>query len=351
MMFASGCLRTMRIAARVPSAQPATRLFSTSSKTCATSPRRAAPVAVLCDDERPVALRVEASGRWRRWRRTATLPETVPFASSTVVAAIALRTSAMFTSIPASAAGSTCTRTAGCWPPPTNTCPTPRTWEIFCARMVLAASKTCDSGSVSLVEGDDEDRRVGRVHLAVRRLERQVRRELAAGGGDRRLHVARGGVDVAIQVELQRDRRAAERARRRHLGEPRDAPEAPLERRRHGRGHRLRARARQRRAHLDGREVDPRQRRDRQRVYARMPASSSAAARSEVATGRRMKGAEMFTGRLRARPPRARRSATGVLDGLTRAASHAPEAVHVQVDDGRRVERQHLRDEEPADDA
>ena len=38
---------------------------------------------------------------------------------------------------------------------------------------------------------------------------RQVGRQLAAGGIDRRLHIARRGVDVAVQIELQRDARRA----------------------------------------------------------------------------------------------------------------------------------------------
>ena len=49
--------------------------------------------------------------------------------------------------MPASASASTWTRTAGCWPPPTNTCPTPSICEIFCASTLLAASKTWASGS------------------------------------------------------------------------------------------------------------------------------------------------------------------------------------------------------------
>ena len=61
---------------------------------------------------------------------------------------MALRTSSSERPTPASAAGSTETRTAGCCPPPTCTCPTPETWEIFCARMVLATSKICPSGTV-----------------------------------------------------------------------------------------------------------------------------------------------------------------------------------------------------------
>jgi hypothetical protein len=49
--------------------------------------------------------------------------------------------------MPASAAGSTCTRTAGCTPPPTPTWPTPGTCASFCASTVLAASNTLGSGS------------------------------------------------------------------------------------------------------------------------------------------------------------------------------------------------------------
>jgi hypothetical protein len=41
--------------------------------------------------------------------------------------------------------GSTCTRTAGCCPPPTKTWPTPGTCEIFCASTLFAVSKTCAS--------------------------------------------------------------------------------------------------------------------------------------------------------------------------------------------------------------
>ena len=51
---------------------------------------------------------------------------------------------------------------------------------------------------------------------------------------------------------------------RRHLGDAGDRAEAALERRRHARRHRLGARARQLRAHRDGRIVDLRQRRHRQ---------------------------------------------------------------------------------------
>jgi hypothetical protein len=51
--------------------------------------------------------------------------------------------------------------------------------------------------------GDDsamiEDRRVGRIHLAERRRDRHVGGRLRSAPSDRRLHVLRGGVDVAVE--------------------------------------------------------------------------------------------------------------------------------------------------------
>ncbi len=66
----------------------------------------------------------------------------------TLLAAIAARTSSRVRPDPASAAGSTWTRTAGFCAPLMVTRPTPNTWEIFCARMLSAASFTWSSGSV-----------------------------------------------------------------------------------------------------------------------------------------------------------------------------------------------------------
>ena len=56
---------------------------------------------------------------------------------------------------------------------------------------------------------EDQDRRIGGIDLAVGGRGGQVFRQLAAGGVDGRLHVLRGGVDVAVEVELQRDLRRA----------------------------------------------------------------------------------------------------------------------------------------------
>ena len=101
----------------------------------------------------------------------------------------------------------------------------------------------------------DQDRRFGRIGLAVAGILRQVRRQLAARGVDRGLHVAGGGIDVAIEVELQGDGGRAQRAGRSHLVHAGDAAKLPLQRRGHGRGHGLRAGAGQPRADADDREV------------------------------------------------------------------------------------------------
>ena len=109
-----------------------------------------------------------------------------------------------------------------------------------------------------------QDRRVRRVDLAVGRRRGQVFRQLAAGGVDRGLHVVGGAVDVAVEIELDGDRGGAEIARRGHLRDAGNLRELPLQRLRHRGGHGLRAAAGQGGGDLDGREVDLRQRRDRQ---------------------------------------------------------------------------------------
>ena len=277
--------------ARLPSAQPATRLFSHVVEDAARR-GRAAHVArrVLRDDERLVALRRRSSWSLAPMAADCAVPDDAcPSASSRRRRArsrCARRPSS--TPMPARAAGSYWTRTAGCWPPPTVTCPTPVDLRDLLREHGVRGVEDLRERQRVARQREDEDRRVGGVDLAVRRLERQVRRQLAARRGDGRLDVARGGVDVPVEIELQRDRRRPERARRGHLGQPGDASEAALERRRDRGGHRLRARARELRAHLDGREVDARQRRDRQAACT--PGSRRAAAPRRAARSRRAAG-------------------------------------------------------------
>ena len=79
-------------------------------------------------------------------------------------------------------------------------------WLICWASLVSALSSTwCQRQGVG-GHRQDHDRRVGRVDLAVGRRRRQVARQLPSGGVDRGLDVVGGGVDVAVEIELQRDR-------------------------------------------------------------------------------------------------------------------------------------------------
>ena len=70
---------------------------------------------------------------------------------------------------------------------------------------------------------------------------------------DGRLHVSRRTIDIPAQIEYQNNKRVAELAIRSHLGDAGDAAEHALERSSHGRGHRLRAGAREIRGDHDHR--------------------------------------------------------------------------------------------------
>ena len=124
--------------------------------------------------------------------------------------------------------------------------------------------------------GDDHDRRVGRIDLMVGRVLAQAGRQVDARGVDRRLHVAGGAVDVAIEAKLQRDAGRAERALRRHLVDVGDLAEVALERRRDRRRHGVGARAGHVRLNRDDRKVDLRQRRDGQLRIAEEPGEDDA---------------------------------------------------------------------------
>src|SRR5262249_29572067 len=115
------------------------------------------------------------------------------------------------------------------------------------------------------------DRRVGGIDLAVDRVVGKPRRQLAARGVDGGLHVARGAVDVAGEIELQRDPGRAERGGGGNLRHARNAPEGPLERRRDGGRHGLRARAGQLDLHRDRGEIHLRQRRHREQLERHHP--------------------------------------------------------------------------------
>ena len=110
----------------------------------------------------------------------------------------------------------------------------------------------------------NQDRRVGGVHFAISGIGAQAGRQVGARRDDRGLDVARGAVDVAIEVELQRDTGLADAALRGHLGDIGDLAEMTLQRLGDAGGDGLGAGARKLRVDRNGREVDLRQRRHRQ---------------------------------------------------------------------------------------
>ncbi len=118
------------------------------------------------------------------------------------------------------------------------------------------------------LEVQEQNGLIRRIDFLVRRRCRHVRRQLARGFRDCRLHILGGRVDTAVEVELQRDIRVALRARGADRRDTGNGRELLLERRRHRGGHRLGAGARQRRGHLDRREVDVGQIAHRQQAEA-----------------------------------------------------------------------------------
>ena len=95
--------------------------------------------------------------------------------------------------------------------------PRPSPAKCFCCRMVDAASYIWPG--VMVVEVSPSCRIGGSAGFTLRQYGFCGRfgRKLAARRVDGRLHVARRRVDVAVQIELQRDAGRAERARRRHF--------------------------------------------------------------------------------------------------------------------------------------
>ena len=203
------------------------------------------------------------------------------------------------------------------------------------------------SGAVENVRGQrqNHDRRIGRVDLAIRRIARQVRRQLAARRIDGRLHVARRGIDIPVQIELQRDAGAAElldevisvtpamRPNCRSSGVATD--EAIVSGLAPGNEPKLRCRENPPPATATPAAVDT----------PVTPASASAERSSDVPTGRLIKGAERFTGLLRYRLPSAR--------SLTRRPplrQPVPNPIERQINHRRRIKRQHLAEDQTADD-
>ena len=169
-------------------------------------------------------------------------------------------------------------RIAGLMPPSTETNDASHDRELM-ARHFAEARRDQRVGEIAELaqrhglglQRQRQDRRIGRVHLRIDRGIGKIARQRRGRCVDRRLHVLRGGVDVAVEIELQRDLRQAERRLRRHGRERRDLTELALERGRDQRSDRVGIGAGQPCRDLDGRKIDLWQRRNRKARISEQP--------------------------------------------------------------------------------
>ena len=116
-------------------------------------------------------------------------------------------------------------------------------------------------------ERDQEDRRVGRIGLAIGRGAQERGRQLPLRGVDRRLHILGRRIDGAAAVELQRDLGESRAAARSHLAQAGNLAELPFELGGDRRRHRVRVGPGYLGRYLDRRRIDLGQRGDgKQRV-------------------------------------------------------------------------------------
>ena len=111
---------------------------------------------------------------------------------------------------------------------------------------------------------EHQDRRISRISFSICGLAGKIGGKLAASRIDGGLNVAGGGVDIAIQIELESNTSGPEAARGSHLRNAGNAAELALKGRGHCGGHGLRARTGEAGAHANRRKIDLGQRRDGQ---------------------------------------------------------------------------------------
>ena len=88
-------------------------------------------------------------------------------------------------------------------------------------------------------QSQDEDGRIGGIDLMPGGVGGQIGGQLSASGVDGGLHIARGAIDIAVDVENQDDEGRAQLAHGGHLGDAGDAGEHAFQRSGHGGGHGL----------------------------------------------------------------------------------------------------------------
>ena len=205
-VLASGWRCTASTSARLPSYQLAVSVFSTESIT-ARDVAQAHRVAVAHGDDEVAEGGGVARAACCAWMvRFWALPSTVP----TGVLALAAATAVWISSTPmpraASAFGSSWMRTAYFWLPKICTWPTPSIVDSARRDHRLGEGVELRQRLGVALQRQQQHRRVGRVDLAVARRRRHLGRQLPLRARDRRLHVGRGLVDVAVELELDRDR-------------------------------------------------------------------------------------------------------------------------------------------------
>ena len=153
-------------------------------------------------------------------------PSMVPSGLSALALAMVVRMFSRLSPIAASRTGLTRTRIAGCSAPLTLTSATP--WTCDDALRDHGIGDVVDRARLHRRRGQrqDQDRRRRRIGLAERRQRRQVAGQVGQRGVQCGLHVARGALDAAVEVELDGDVGVAERARRGDLGDARRSRQA-----------------------------------------------------------------------------------------------------------------------------
>ena len=109
----------------------------------------------------------------------------------------------------AAASGSACTRIANFCAPKIMTCATPGICDSACPMRDVAIFVDRRQRQRRRTQRDEQHREVRRIDLAEARRGRHLDRQPALRDGQRGLHVERGGVDVAVEVELDGDRGGA----------------------------------------------------------------------------------------------------------------------------------------------
>ena len=137
------------------------------STTVATSDSAHRRAVAVGDDQRLVVAAARAAGRWRRSCRPAAGRRSCPWPGRRWPPRSPCAGPPASARTTRAASGLAWMRTAGFWPPLMLTRPTPGSCEIFCARRVSARSSTWSSGSSFGGQRQRQNRRVGRIDLAV----------------------------------------------------------------------------------------------------------------------------------------------------------------------------------------